>query len=157
FREGDHVKAMRCPAEEFGIAQPRAKSGAAPFNARDRWVQQSLAAAGLLSADAATDGDYGPGTESAVKAFQKRCKLPQTGAVGRKDFVALCEAVDAGAELTHPADVRPDAGLKPAPQGKDKTGRIGGAGAATVGAGAAGAGAAAMGGAAENSTDKSAD
>lgn len=157
FRTDGAIKAMRCTAEEFGTAAPRAKSGVAPFNARDRWVQESLVAAGLMT-DASPDGDYGPGTESAVKAFQKRCKLPQTGSVGPKDFVALCEAVDAGSELNHPADTRPDSGLKPAPESKDKSTRIGGAGVATGGAVAAGAGAAAMGGAAENSSnDKPAD
>ena len=149
FRADGKVVAQRCTPEEFGAVQVRSKSGAAPGNARDMFIQQSLVASGFLP-EGSADGAFGAGTETAIKAFQKRCKLPVTGAVSAKDFVALCEAVDAGQDLNHPPEAKADAGLKPAPEIKDKTGRVSGAAGATVAAGAAGTGAVVLGGAADD-------
>jgi peptidoglycan hydrolase-like protein with peptidoglycan-binding domain len=35
------------------------------------------------------DGDFGPATEKALKAWQKANKLPETGIVDEKTFKAL--------------------------------------------------------------------
>jgi chitosanase len=162
FAENGKVKVARCTAKEFGIAQARSKSKAAPGNQRDMFVQRCLIQMGYL-ADGSADGDFGAGTEAAIKQFQKKAGLSQSGVIGESDFAKFCEAAESGIDLNHPSSAKQDAGLKPVPDGKDKAGRIGGAGAATVGAGAAGAGAVAMGagasddeGAATTATDATA-
>ena len=156
FSQDGKVKVARCTAKEFGTAQSRAKSKAAPGNQRDMFVQRCLISMGYLP-DGSADGDFGAGTEAAIKAFQKKAGLSQSGVIGESDFAKFCEAAESGADLNHPSSAKQDAGLKPVPEGKDKTGRIGGAGAATVGAGAAGAGAIAMGaGASEDGGDTAA-
>jgi chitosanase len=144
YSENGRVKIARCTPKEFGIAQTRSKSKAAPGNQRDTFVQRGLIAMGYLP-DGSADGDFGTGTETAIKAFQKKAGLSQTGVIGEGEYSKFCEAFESGVDLNHPSSAKQDAGLKPVPDGKDKTGRIGGAGAATVGAGAAGAGAIAMG------------
>jgi chitosanase len=149
YKSDGKVAFQRCTPEEFGTVQLRAKSGAAPGNQRDVFIQSCLVAAGFLPPGSA-DGNFGEGTATAIKAFQKRCKLPQTGAIGAADFTKLCEAAETGRDLNHPEETRADSGLKPAPEGSTKMGRISGAGAATVGAGAAGAGAILIGGAVED-------
>jgi peptidoglycan hydrolase-like protein with peptidoglycan-binding domain len=50
---------------------------------RVRWVQNRL---GNLT----PDGDFGPMTETAVKAFQTRKSLPDTGSIDVRSFAALC-------------------------------------------------------------------
>jgi len=143
YKENDKVIAQRCTPEEFGTIRLRKKSGAVPGNQRDIFIQRALVTAGFLEPGTA-DGNFGAGTETAIKAFQKKCKLKETGAVGPTDYVKLCEAIDAGGLLGE-AEKRPDAGLKPAPEGKGKIVSAGGAGVATAGAVGAGAGAVAMG------------
>lgn len=155
FREGDKVKVARCSPKQFGVAQTRSKSKAAPGNQRDMFVQRCLISMGYLP-EGSADGDFGAGTETAIKAFQKKAGLSQTGSIGEGDFAKFCEAAESGFDLNHPTTAKQDAGLKPVPEGKDKTGRIGGAGAATVGAGAAGAGAVAMGTVANENADTAA-
>ncbi len=52
-------------------------------------VQQQLAARGK---DVAVDGDFGPQTDAAVKAFQKEKSLPEDGIVGPQTWQALVAA-----------------------------------------------------------------
>lgn len=58
-------------------------------------VQQTLTQLKYYSG--AIDGDYGSGTQTAVKAFQKDNKLTSDGVIGSKTFAALALAVKPGA------------------------------------------------------------
>ncbi|MCB8835919.1 N-acetylmuramidase domain-containing protein [Aurantimonas sp. VKM B-3413] len=61
-------------------------------NSQVKTVQQALAKLGLYSAG--IDGDFGPATEAAVKAFQTAHGLLDDGWVGEKTTKALASAVD---------------------------------------------------------------
>lgn len=73
----------------FGVAKQGDASGP---NGRDRFVQTGLVSLALLTG--APDGRFGKGTATAVKAFQKRFGLSETGVVDAKDFDQLCDQVE---------------------------------------------------------------
>jgi D-alanyl-D-alanine carboxypeptidase (penicillin-binding protein 5/6) len=52
-------------------------------------LQRTLNARSEKSPDLSADGDFGPATETAVKAFQREKKLPVTGVVNADTFQAL--------------------------------------------------------------------
>ena len=92
---------VRLPAEAVdagdvtqGTAGPRA-----------RWVQEWLRLSGV---GVVVDGEFGPATAAAVRAFQRRAKLPSTGVVNRETFARLAAAV--AAALAAP-DLPPGAAL----------------------------------------------
>jgi D-alanyl-D-alanine carboxypeptidase (penicillin-binding protein 5/6) len=67
-------------------------------------VQRTLNARHEPSPELAIDGDYGPATESAVKAFQEAKGLAVTGEVGPETFRALGPLVEADA-VPDPAEI----------------------------------------------------
>ncbi len=138
FRRDGRLPLQRCEPQEFGTAQPRAKSKAAAGNQRDIFIQRCLILTGHLKGVA--DGDFGAGTKAAVEKFQKDHGLKVTGVVGPEDFIRLCQEAEEIETLTGPAPGLPDAGLKPAtePARKPVT-ATGAAGTVIAGAGAAGA------------------
>jgi len=138
------VQRYRDP-KKFPIVYSRKKSGAAPGNQRDIFIQRGLIAAGFMQPGTA-DGDFGTGTEVAIKKFQKQMKLKDNGGIGPDEYVKLCEAIEVGGLAPDPN--RADAGLKPAPSVDDKRVTIGGTVVAAGGAAATAAGSVAMGGAA---------
>lgn len=141
------VQRYRDP-KKFPIVYSRKKSGAAPGNQRDIFIQRGLIAAGFMQPGTA-DGDFGTGTEVAIKKFQKQMKLKDNGGIGPDEYVKLCEAIEVGGLAPDPN--RADAGLKPAPSVDDKRVTIGGTVVAAGGAAATAAGSVAMGGAAADS------
>jgi peptidoglycan hydrolase-like protein with peptidoglycan-binding domain len=62
--------------------------------ARARWVQEWLTLSGV---GVMVDGEFGPATAAAVRAFQRRAKLPSTGVVDRADVRAARRAHGGGA------------------------------------------------------------
>jgi hypothetical protein len=66
---------------------------------RVRLVQEWLSLAGLR---VGIDGDYGPATTAAVRVFQGRAGLPQTGVVDRATFDALLAPMRAALETIAP-------------------------------------------------------
>ncbi len=54
--------------------------------ARARWVQEWLSLGGV---GVVVDGEFGPATAAAVRAFQRRAKLPSTGVVDQATFGRL--------------------------------------------------------------------
>jgi peptidoglycan hydrolase-like protein with peptidoglycan-binding domain len=93
------------------IAGPNLKRGSS--GARVLLVQQRLASLGYSLGKSGADGQFGPSTEAAVKAFQKSNGLGVDGIVGPATQVVLAGT---GAKGPAPAAaVKPPAAVKPAP------------------------------------------
>jgi peptidoglycan hydrolase-like protein with peptidoglycan-binding domain len=114
-------------AASFGIAKQGDASGP---NGRDRFVQSCLLSLGLLSGSA--DGRFGAGTTKAVRAFQKKCGLAETGVVTGADFEEFCDQVE-----TEKARAKVSDGLIKITPAKVSTEQatLGGAGAAVAAGG----------------------
>jgi hypothetical protein len=63
---------------------------------RARWVQEWLTLGGV---GVMVDGDFGPATAAAVRAYQRRVKLPSTGVVNRATFDRLVSPMAAALAL----------------------------------------------------------
>jgi hypothetical protein len=121
----------RLGAAQFGVA--KVDEASAP-NGRNRFVQLALTDLGYLPGGI-VDGQFGPGTAQAVKTFQKKMSLPQTGEVEGATFDALCRELEKKLPSDGLVNAQPaDAGLKPVSDSKPPAV----AGAATAGAGATG-------------------
>lgn len=92
------------------IAGPNLKRGSS--GARVLLVQHRLASLGYSLGKSGADGQFGPSTEAAVKAFQKSNGLGVDGIVGPATQVALAGT---GAKGPAPAAVKPPAVVAPAP------------------------------------------
>ena len=57
-------------------------------------LQRTLNARAVPSPELSVDGDFGPATEAAVKAFQRSKQLPATGSVGPETWALLGPIVD---------------------------------------------------------------
>lgn len=81
------------PAELQGItaAAPLKRTSPTAYDRRSELVQMRLAELGYLK-PTDVDGHFGPGTESAVKAFQTRAGLGVDGKVGPGTLAALANA-----------------------------------------------------------------
>ena len=75
-------RSVRLPAESVYAGD--VTLGAA--GARARWVQEWLSLSGV---GVVVDGEFGPATAAAVRAFQRRAKLPSTGVVDQTTFGRL--------------------------------------------------------------------
>jgi chitosanase len=151
---GDPVRRLGVSA--FGLAKPRKQSGAAPFNARDFFVQRCLAKTGFLPPDK-VDGDYGVTTQKAVEAFQAKMGLRKTGIVAAEEFDKLCELAAETDSLTIAERADDEDDLKPiAPAKKTVSSTATTVGGTVAGLGA-GAGAIALGEAADAPAPADAD
>lgn len=68
-------------------------------------LQRTLNSRGKPSPALAIDGEFGPGTAAAVKAFQKQAGLPETGEVMPDTWTALGPVVDSEPPAPEPAVV----------------------------------------------------
>jgi peptidoglycan hydrolase-like protein with peptidoglycan-binding domain len=111
----------------FGTAKQGDASGP---NGRDRFVQSNLIALGVLTGVA--DGRFGAGTTKAVRAFQKKYDLNETGVIAGSDFDHMCDQVEI--EQTRARGSDGLIKITPAKRSTDQA-TLGGAGAAVAGAG----------------------
>ena len=99
------------PLSDSALKTTFANAGSLPL-ARgakgDRAVAVQYGLARLGFAIGSVDGQFGPGTERAVKAFQQSAQLSTTGVVDQKTLCAL-DARVAATELRTPAEVSGDA------------------------------------------------
>lgn len=81
------------PAELQGITadKPLKRTSPTVYDRRSELVQMRLAELGYMK-PSDVDGHFGPGTETAVKAFQKNAKLTDDGKVGPGTLAALANA-----------------------------------------------------------------
>lgn len=80
-------------------------------------LQRTLNARSKPSPGLATDGDFGPNTERAVKAFQRQKELPDTGIIDEATWEALGPLLTEEAPLPAPEETN-SAKLKTAPADK---------------------------------------
>ena len=101
---------VRDPLADSALKTAFAAAGSVPL-ARgakdDRTVAVQYGLARLGFAVGAVDGQFGPGTERAVKAFQTSMQLPASGVVDQQTLSAL-DLKLAGTELRTPAEVSGD-------------------------------------------------
>jgi D-alanyl-D-alanine carboxypeptidase (penicillin-binding protein 5/6) len=82
-------------------------------------LQRTLNARSQPSPDLSIDGDFGPATEAAVKAFQRFKSLPVTGVVGRETFQALGPLVFDDAKQPPPEEVNGEKLTREGPEALD--------------------------------------
>ncbi len=95
------------PPKDAALETAFAAAGALPLAkgaVGDRSVAVQYALARLGFPIGTVDGQFGPGTERALKAFQATAQLPQTGVVDRATLTAL-DAKVSTTELRTPAEV----------------------------------------------------
>ncbi len=68
-------------------------------------LQRTLNARSTPSPSLSVDGDFGPATEAAVKAFQKQKQLEVTGMVGAATWSALGELIEREELVASPAEI----------------------------------------------------